>query len=295
MKKLNRRSFLNNTSKLTAAIIFAPTIIPASALGKNGYTAPSDRINMAFIGAGNQAGNDVRGFLTDERVQVTTICDVNRKSKGYWDGKVAGRDYIMDLVDKTYSEQHGKKYKATTGYEDFRDVLGLEEVDVVEIVTPDHWHAIPVMMAATAKKDIYCQKPLSLTVAEGRAMSNAAKKHGVIFQTGSQQRSNPHFRRIVELVTNGKIGKVETVICGLPGGTPDFGKTGRMVDTIPVPEGFNYDMWLGPAPELHIVRPEHMSTSGGYWIIQEVWSRIGEVITLILPSGDWMQIIQDLL
>ena len=249
MKKLNRRSFLNNTSKLTAAIIFAPTIIPASALGKNGYTAPLDRINMAFIGAGNQAGNDVRGFLTDERVQVTTICDVNRKSKGYWDGKVAGRDYIMDLVDKTYSEQHGKKYKATTGYEDFRDVLGLEEVDVVEIVTPDHWHAIPVMMAATAKKDIYCQKPLSLTVAEGRAMSNAAKKHGVIFQTGSQQRSNPHFRRIVELVRNGKIGKVETVICGLPGGTPDFGKTGRMVDTIPVPEGFNYDMWLGPAPE----------------------------------------------
>ena len=245
----NRRSFLKKTGLATASVLAAPTIIPASALGKNGFVAPSDRINLAFIGAGNQAGNDARGFLQDERVQITTICDVNKRSEGYWDGKVAGREFIMEMVDQTYSEKYGKKYKSTTGYEDFREVLELKDVDAVEIVTPDHWHAIPVMMAAAAKKDIYCQKPLALTVAEGRDRSNAVKHHNVVFQTGSQQRSNQHFRRICELVRNGKIGKLHTVVCGLPGGTPDFGKTAHLSESAPVPDGFNYDLWLGPAPE----------------------------------------------
>ncbi|MEO0330520.1 MAG: Gfo/Idh/MocA family oxidoreductase, partial [Bacteroidota bacterium] len=189
----NRRSFLKKTGLATASVLAAPTIIPASALGKNGFVAPSDRINLAFIGAGNQAGNDARGFLQDERVQITIICDVNKRSTGYWDGKVAGREFIMEMVDKTYGEKYGKKYKSTQGYEDFREVLELKDVDAVEIVTPDHWHAIPVMMAAAAKKDIYCQKPLALTVTEGRDMSNAVKHHNVVFQTGSQQRRSEAF------------------------------------------------------------------------------------------------------
>jgi len=119
----------------------------------------------------------------------------------------------------------------------------------VEVVTPDHWHAIPVMMAAAKGKDIYCQKPLTLTIQEGRDMVDAVKKHKVIFQTGSQQRSNYRFRHICELVINGRIGKLEKVTCGLPGGTPDLGKTGHLTDSLPVPKGFNYDLWLGPAPE----------------------------------------------
>jgi len=249
MRDNNRRDFLKKTGLAVTSLLSAPTIIPASALGKNGFVAPSDRINLAFIGAGNQAGNDARGFLQDERVQITTICDVNKRSAGYWDGKVAGREFIMEMVDQAYSEKYGKKYKSTEGYEDFREVLELKEVDAVEIVTPDHWHAIPVMMAAAAKKDIYCQKPLALTVAEGRAMSDSVKHHGVVFQTGSQQRSNVHFRRICELVRNGKIGKLHTVVCGLPGGTPDFGKTAHLTEPVPVPPDFNYDLWLGPAPE----------------------------------------------
>lgn len=245
----NRRDFLKKTGLAASSLLAIPTIIPASALGKNGFVAPSDRINLAFIGAGNQAGNDARGFLQDERVQITTICDVNKKSDGYWNGKVAGREFIMEMVDQAYSAKYGKKYQATVGYEDFREVLELKEVDAVEIVTPDHWHAIPVMMAAAAKKDIYCQKPLALTVAEGRAMSDTVKHHNVVFQTGSQQRSNEHFRRICELVRNGKIGELQTVVCGLPSGTPDFGKTAHLTEPVPVPEGFNYDLWLGPAPE----------------------------------------------
>jgi len=249
MIKTSRRKFLKQGAAAASTLAFAPTIIPASALGKNGYIAPSDRINLAFIGAGNQAGNDAKGFLQDDRVQITAICDVNRKSKGYWNGKVAGREYIMDMVDKAYSRKHNKKYKSTTGHVDFREVLELKDVDAVEIVTPDHWHAIPVLMAAAAGKDIYCQKPLTLTIQEGRDMSDAVKKHKVVFQTGSQQRSNANFRHICELVRNEKIGKLQSVECHLPGGTPDFGKTGEKTETSKVPKGFDYDMWLGPAPE----------------------------------------------
>ena len=246
---VTRRTFLKRTAAAATALIAAPTVIPASAMGKNGHVPPSDRINLAFIGAGNQGCNDARSFLNDERVQITTICDVNKKSDGYWDGAVAGREYLMNLVDEAYSKKYGKKYKSTRGYEDFREVIQRKDIDAVEVVTPDHWHAIPVMMAAAAGKDIYCQKPLSLTVQQGRDMSDAVKKHNIVFQTGSQQRSNHHFRRVCELVRNGKIGELHTVVCGLPGGTPDFGNTGHLTKTQPVPDGFNYDMWLGPAPE----------------------------------------------
>lgn len=250
MKKWNRRSFLQQTSMAATGLVVAPTIVPASALGREkGIPAASERIVMAFIGAGNQAGNDARGFLRDERVQITTICDVNKEGSGYWNGAVAGRIPLSKRVNDTYTQKFGRDYSGTAVYEDFREVLQLEGIDAVVIDTPDHWHAIPAMMAAAAKKDIYCQKPLSLTVAEGRAMSDAVKKYKVVFQTGSQQRSDHNFRRACELVRNGRIGKLQTVRVGLPGGTPDFGKTGDQTATVKVPDGFNYDMWLGPAPK----------------------------------------------
>ena len=245
---MKRRKFIKQAGIAASMLILAPTIIPASCVGKGGQTPPSDRINLAFIGAGNQAGNDVMDFLNDDRVQVVTICDVNKKSAGYWDGRVAGREYIRDVVNGFYSKKYNRKYKSCTDVEDFHEVISRKDIDAVEIVTPDHWHAILVLMAAAAKKDIYCQKPLALTIAEGRAMCNAVKQHNIVFQTGSQQRSNPNFRRICELVRNGRIGKVETVICGLPSGTPDYGKTAMLTKTMPVPNGFNYDLWLGPAP-----------------------------------------------
>ena len=250
MRRTNRRSFLKKSAKTASGLILAPMIIPSSALGaRSGHIAPSDRINLAFIGAGNQARNDARGFLQDKRVQITTICDVNEESAGYWNGGVAGKKPLMRMVDVAYSEKFGRTYEGSKGYDDFREVIQLKEIDAVVIDTPDHWHAIPVLMAAAAKKDIYCQKPLSLTVPEGRAMSNAVKKYEVVFQTGSQQRSNKNFHRICELVRNGRIGKLHTIRCGLPPGTPDFGKTGHLTETTPVPKGFNYEMWLGPAPE----------------------------------------------
>lgn len=250
MNEINRRRFIKNTGIAASALIAVPTIIPASCVGKGGQVAPSDKINLAFIGAGNQATNDVKSFLPDDRVQVTLICDVNKKSDGYWSGKIAGREFIRDLVNDFYSEKYERRYRACEDIEDFREVIARKDIDAVEIATPDHWHAIPVLMAAAAKKDIYCQKPLSLTIDEGRAMSDAVKHHGIVFQTGSQQRSNAHFRRICELVVNGRIGELKKVICGLPSGTPDFGRKANLTDVAPVPKGFNYDMWLGQAPEV---------------------------------------------
>ena len=250
MATTQRRKFLKRSGTLASGLFLAPSIIPSSVLGKkSGFLPPSDRVTMAFIGAGNQAGNDARGFLRDERVHITHICDVNAESMGYWNGSVAGREPLRKRVDEAYTTKFGRDYSGTKGHEDFREILEIDDIDVVVVDTPDHWHSIPVMMAAAKGKDIYCQKPLSLTIPEGRAMSDAVKKYQVIFQTGSQQRSSNYFRRACELVRNGRIGKLHTVRCGLPGGTPDFGRTGYLTNRLPVPKGFNYDMWLGPAPE----------------------------------------------
>jgi len=237
------------TAAASAAAIGFPTIIPCSALGR-GRTAPSNRITLAMIGTGNQGFNDLRSFLPDERVQVVAVCDVNRESLGYWDGKLGGREPAKRLVEEHYAQQkESGDYRGCDAYVDFREVLGRGDIDAVEVCTPDHWHAIPVVAAARAKKDIYCQKPLSLTIVEGRVMSDEVKKAGVVFQTGSQQRSDSNFRRACELVRNGRIGKVHTVRGGLPGGRADYAKTGELKSPAPVPEGFEYDFWLGPAPE----------------------------------------------
>ncbi len=246
---MNRRKFLKKYGAAAAGVIIVPTIIPACARGKGGHTSPSDRINIAIIGAGNQAGYDVKQFLKDKRVQVTTVCDVNKESDGYWSGKVAGRDYITRIVNQTYSKQRGEKFNGCKSIVDFREIIENKEIDGVEIVTPDHWHSIPALMAAKAGKDIYCQKPLALTIPEGRAMSNAAKKYDVVFQTGSQRHTDDHYRRMCEIVRNGYIGELHTVRVGLPTGTPDYAKTSHLTDIVSVPEGFDYDMWLGTAPK----------------------------------------------
>ena len=212
--------------------------------------APSNRITMAVIGTGNQGIGDLKLFLRDERVQVVAVCDVNKETPGYWDGGVAGREPARVICDWHYArEKRSGAYQGCTAYEDFREVLNRKDIDTVLIALPDHWHSIPVIQAARAGKDIYGEKPLSLTISEGRAMSNAVREHKRVFQCGSQQRSDVRFRKACEIVRNGAIGKLHTVLCGLPGGTPDFGRTQGRQDPEPVPDGFNYDMWLGPAPD----------------------------------------------
>lgn len=241
-----RRQFLGQ-----AVACAAPLIVPAAVLGREDKPAPSKRITLGVIGTGNQGFNDMRGFLGDARVQIVAVCDVNRESPGYWNGAIAGREPGRRLVDEHYAaDKKSGSYKGCAAYVDFRELLARKDIDAVLICTPDHWHALPTIAAAKAGKDIYCQKPLSLTIAEGRAMSDAVKKYQRVFQTGSQQRSDSNFRRACELVRNGRIGKLQTVFCGLPGGRADYGKTGERKKPEPVPEGFEYDLWLGPAPKV---------------------------------------------
>jgi predicted dehydrogenase len=245
-----RRQFLGSASAASAIALNTPLALPAAAPPEEKKPAASDRITLGFIGTGNQGLNDIRGFLGDARVQIIAVCDVNEESPGYWNGGVAGREPARRLIEGRYAaDKKSGKYKGCAVYNDFRELLARKDIDAVVICTPDHWHAIPVVAACKAGKDIYCQKPLSLTVAEGRAMSDAVKKHKRIFQTGSQQRSDSNFRRACELVRNGRIGKLHTVRCGLPGGRPDYGKTGDHKKPEPVPKGFDYEFWLGPAPK----------------------------------------------
>lgn len=240
----------STTTTGTTATTTFPTPVPASALGRDGHVAPSNRITLGVIGTGNQGIGDLRQFLRDERVQAVAVCDVNRESAGYWNNAIGGREPARRLVDEKYADEIAAgTYPGCAAYADFRELLAREDIDAVEIATPDHWHAIPVIEACKAGKDVYCQKPLSLTVAEGRAMSDAVKKYNRVFQTGSQQRSEYSFRRACELVRNGRIGKLHTVRCGLPGGRPDLNKSGDQKAPVPVPDGFDYLSWLGPAQE----------------------------------------------
>lgn len=231
-----RRGFI----KAAAAGLAAPYFVPARLLGRD---APSNKLTIGFIGTGNNGCNWIPPFLNDDRCRVAAVCDVNREGPGYWNNSVRGREYARRLVDDFYED------KSCAAFEDFREVIARDDIDAIYIGTPDHWHAIIAVAAAKAGKHIYGQKPLSLTVAEGRAMSDAVEQAGIVWQTGSQQRSDANFRRACELVRNGRIGKLHTVRCGLPGGIPDYGKTADRTDPEPVPEGFNYDLWLGPAPE----------------------------------------------
>ena len=235
MTRLKRRSYV----KRAAAGVAAPMIVPATVFGKQ---APSNRITIGFMGVGNNGYNWSRRFLKDDRCQIVAVCDVNREGPGYWNNSVRGREPARQLVDEAYGG------KTCDAYEDYREVLEREDVDAIYIGTPDHWHALIAVAAANAKKDIYGQKPLSLTIDEGRQMVRAVERNGIVWQTGSQQRSDANFRRVCELVRNGRIGKLQTVRCGLPGGVPDFGKTADRTDPEPIPDGFNYDFWLGPAP-----------------------------------------------
>ena len=251
MNSLNRRAFLKQTALVTSGMLVAPTIIPAQVRGGNNRVAPSDKVRYALIGCGNQGSVDLRPFMNDERLQVVALCDVNKESDGYWNGAVRGLNVMEQWVNEFYTEKNGRPFTGLRLVEDFREVLAMNDVDAVSIATPDHWHAIISILAAKAGKAIYCQKPISLTIPEGRAMSDAVKKYKVVFQTGSQQRSAENFRTACEMVRNGKLGKISSVTVGLPSGTPDVGHNGDQTNPVPVPAGFNYDFWLGPACEAY--------------------------------------------
>lgn len=223
--QLNRREFLAGT----AVAVAAPTVfsLPARA-------APSKRITVGLIGCGGMGNANMRGFLGHDDVQLVAVCDPDR----------GRRLTSKDVVERHYAAAtRSGTYRGCVDYNDFRDLLARDDIDAVIVGSPDHWHALHVTHAARAGKDVYGEKPLSLTVAEGRAMSDAVARYGRVFQTGSQQRSDARFRHAVTLVRNGRIGRIRTITCTLPAGATTGNHPAR-----PIPAGFDYDLWLGPAP-----------------------------------------------
>ena len=239
-----RRDFLKNTAAIVASAA-VPTIVPSSVFGA---TAPSNRIHVACIGTGNQGINILRRFIKNDDVQIVAVCDVNKASYGYkTEDQYLGREPAREEVDKYYEQKTGAgTYKSCRAYHDFREVLAGKDIDAVTVVVPDHWHAIITIGAAEAGKDIYCEKPLALTISQGRAMVEAVRKHDRVLQTGSMERSNPLNHYVCELVRAGRIGDVKRVTTNV--GYNNKVGPGPGWKPMPVPAGFDYDRWLGPAP-----------------------------------------------
>ncbi|MDA8657479.1 Gfo/Idh/MocA family oxidoreductase [Flavobacteriaceae bacterium] len=228
--KVNRRAFIKKTSA-TAIAASLPTIVPASVFGKN---APSNRIQVGQIGCGRIArDHDMPGTMQYDTAQLVAVCDVDQNRLK--DGK--------KLVDQYYKNK-GKKAD-TKMFDNYQDLIAHKDIDAVLISTPDHWHAQPAIEAALAKKHVYLQKPTSLTVEEGRLLSDIVQKQKITLQVGTQQRSSPQFRYAAELVRNGRIGKLHTVKVGLPGDP-----SGPVAQTEAVPSALNFDAWLGSTPEI---------------------------------------------
>lgn len=227
--KSTRRSFLNTALRGTAGAVVLPSIIPARVLSAD---APSKKINILQIGCGRIArGMDMPGILKQDAARMIAVCDLD---------SIRATD-----AKRSVEEHYARKNLAiqVKAYGDYREALRNPDIDAVAVSTPDHWHSEPVIAAALAGKDIYVQKPLSMTIAEGRAVSDIIRAKGRMFQIGSQQRSGGQFRLACELVRSGRVGKLHTVRIGLPT-DPSGGNSAEM----PVPPNLNYDVWLGCTP-----------------------------------------------
>jgi len=225
----SRRRFI---AGISAAAVLGPTILTRSA-----RAAAGERINLGFIGVGTMGRGHVSRFLGQADVQVVAVCDVVKERA----------ENAKETVEKKYADaKKDGSYKGCDVYNDFRELLARKDIDAVVIATPDHWHALGCVAAAQAKKDIYCEKPLTHTIAQGQKIVQAVRANQVVFQTGSQQRSEfgGKFRQAVEYVRNGRIGKVKTVRVGVGGPAVPCDLPEQEA-----PEGTDWNLWLGPAPQ----------------------------------------------
>lgn len=250
-----RRRFLKTISAGASAFC-VPNLVPSSVLGAG---APSGRINVGLIGCGHQSQRIVPSFLVHDDVQMLAVCDVRRQGRGYyWPDQVLGRETARQWVNEHYAQKTTSgRFQGCDAYVDFRELLARSDIDAVAIVVPDHWHALIAIAAMKAGKDVYCEKPLALTIRQGRQMVKAVRKYKRIFQTGAQFRSSPNVRRACELVRNGRLGEIKLVRTWV---APNhFEGPGPGWKPMPVPEGFDYEFWLGPAPKApyHVERCFH--------------------------------------
>jgi predicted dehydrogenase len=222
--RISRRRFVKETAARLAGF---PLLVPASALGRGGSVAPSDRITLGCIRLGIQGVANLKMFLREPDVRVAALCDVHETQ----------RLNAKKIVDESYGNSECGWFK------DFRDLLARPDIDAVQITTPDHWHPLIALEAARRGKHMYYEKPMGWSLRAAQTVRAAVKKHGVVFQFGTQQRSGGPFRRACELVRNGRIGQLEKILVGVPGSVSCPSQP-----TEPVPRELDYEMWLGPAP-----------------------------------------------
>jgi predicted dehydrogenase len=225
--RASRRQFLQSMARTAVTTIGMPHVVPSTVLGQDSSVEPSNRIVMGFIGLGIQGTALMRAFLAREDVQVAAVCDV------YESQRVKAKGIVDEYYDGT----------GCATYNDFREVCTRDDIDAVCVATPDHWHVPVSLEAARSGKDLYTEKALGLSLAWNKALQEACHRYATVFQWGTQQRSDRNFRYGCELVRNGRIGKLHTILVGVP---HDFAFPNQPVQ--PVPKGFDYDMWLGPAP-----------------------------------------------
>jgi hypothetical protein len=230
VRRVSRRRFLAGA----AAAAAAPWFVPASVLGADGRPAASERIAVGCIGLGSRGNDHLGAFLSRGETQVVAVCDPYQSK----------RDAAAKKAEDRYAAETGRgAYKGCLATSDFRQIVSRPDVDAVAIASPENWHVLQAAGAVKGGKDVYCEKALSLTVAEGRALVDTVRRHGRILQVGTQQRSDRRFRFACELARNGYLGKVHTVEVAVPGG-----RSLPNAPPKPAPPDIDYDMWLGPAP-----------------------------------------------
>ncbi|HOV77699.1 MAG TPA: Gfo/Idh/MocA family oxidoreductase, partial [Sedimentisphaerales bacterium] len=224
---IGRRALLKRATALVGGVAL-PYFVRPSAMGLAGSIAASERITLGMIGTGDHGRQvNLKTFLSHADAHVLAVCDVDKTQ----------REIARKMVEDKYAN------KDCAVYDDFREVLARADIDAVMISTPDHWHVPIAIAAAKAGKDVECEKP-TLTIEEGRRLVETMKRYNRVFQWSTEDRAVDVYHRMCELVRNGKIGKVHTIHVELPSGPATPGNPAPM----PVPEGFDYDMWLGPAP-----------------------------------------------
>lgn len=244
---ISRRGLLRGA----AAAVAAPYIVSASALGKNGWKPASERIVIGNIGLGNMGSSHFPGCLDDKELQVVAVCDVDA---------VKRRQKKAQAEEKYAADRQAGSYKGCEEYHEYEKLLERKDIDAVLIAVPDHWHAMVAIAACRAGKDVYCEKPLSLTIREAWAMRDAARRYGRVFQTGSQQRSESNFRLACELVQSGRIGKLVKVNVNVGGPSRE-----KYLPEQPVRADFDWERWLGPAPWQPYNEERCSGSYGGGW------------------------------
>jgi predicted dehydrogenase len=258
-KNVTRRKFLEHSAAF-AGMLAVPYVIPSSAIGLDDNTAPSERISLGTIGKGVMGSVHLQKLTGDPGFQVLAVCEVDR----------VRRESAKHVVEQQYAADRARgAYRGCAAYNDYRELLARPDIDAVVIATPDHWHALQAVDAAKAGKDIYCEKPISLTIYEGRRVVEAVRRYGRVFQTGTQYRSNPMIRKVCQFIRDGRLGKVKSVYTLFQNlgnwiGGASFKPYARVIDietcgksyaplefpfpAETAPDGLDWDLWVGPAP-----------------------------------------------